>query len=360
MQILNVNLKSEQNKNYPIFIGKAIFSNIGELILKNSKAKKFLIVTDKNVYSLYGKLLTDALNGLKFEFLIFESGEKTKNIQNISKIWDKAVEIKLERKDAIIAFGGGVIGDLAGFAASSYLRGVEFIQIPTTLLAQVDSSVGGKTGIDLEQGKNLVGAFYQPSMVITDLDTLKTLPEKELKTGLAEVLKYAFIEKSCEVNTYKDFLSILKTEKDFQNIVEYSCALKASVVSKDEKESGLRAILNLGHTIGHAIEKCTHYEIFTHGEAIAMGLKAVFFISKDSKLINEIYFNEALDLLKIYELDYKIPKNILIDDIIKSLSNDKKVLNGKVRFVLPTGRAQVEIFENIDEKIVEKAIRELY
>ena len=212
---------------------------------------------------------------------------RNKDISSLEIIWDKAVEYKLERKDTILALGGGVIGDIAGFAASAYLRGIDFIQVPTTLLAQVDSSVGGKVAINRKSGKNLIGAFYQPKFVLTDIKTLKTLSIEDLKTGLAEVIKYAFIEKTCGLEEpAMNLIEYLIEKKDeifslnseiVCELVEYCCKLKAVVVNQDEKESGLRTILNFGHTIGHAIEKCTNFEIFTKWSGCCNWNKRSFF-----------------------------------------------------------------------------------
>ena len=374
MQIneLKVEIPEKPSESYPIIIGRDILKDLGNLIKGVSKASKLLAVTNNTVYGLYGEEVKNSLNkaGLAFEFVFLEDGEIYKNINSLELIWKKALAYKLERKDAIIALGGGVIGDIAGFAASSYLRGIDFIQVPTTLLSQVDSSVGGKTGINHKFGKNLIGAFYQPKLVLTDIKTLESLPVSELKVGLAEVLKYGFIEETCNLKEPNiGFISYLQKNKNaifsldsqiMAEMVEYCCKLKAAVVNQDEKEAGLRAILNFGHTIGHAVEKCSNYENITHGQAVAIGIKGAFYIAEKKGLINSEYLNSSLNLLEDYGLNYKIPENIAISDLLDAMLLDKKVLSNKVRFVLPVGNAKVDIFSDISREIIISALERLY
>ena len=265
---------------------------------------------------------------------------------------------KIERKDTIVVFGGGVTGDLAGFAAACVLRGVKFVQIPTTLLSQVDSSVGGKTGFNTKFGKNLVGAFNQPEAVLIDTNLLKTLDDKQIKTGLGEVVKYAFIEKNCSGNSefylYDYLLSL--NELNFDEIVYKSCGLKASVVSKDEKEQGLRAVLNFGHTFAHAIETITNYKTFTHGEAVAMGMKSAFELALNLNLIEKEYYDEANLLIDKFNLVpiYKIDCNK--EEYLNIMKADKKVQNSKIRLVLPVSKGRVEILDDISENDILKVI----
>jgi len=365
-----LNVKVANNEiNYPIFIGGNAIENLPE-ILNGIKGNKILVVTNETIFELYEEAMRVIfdIQGVQIDYCVIQDGEKYKNKNSLEKILTCAFDWKLERNDAFIAFGGGVIGDITGFAASVYLRGINFIQIPTTILAQVDSSVGGKVAIDTAYGKNLIGAFYQPNAVISDLNFLKTLPKREILTGLSEVVKYSFIEKNCGTQ-FIDFAKFLaENKKDIlalnaekmADVVKISCDLKANVVSIDEKEKGLRAILNFGHTIGHAIEKVTNYSVYTHGEAIAIGMKAIFLISKSLNKIDETYFNFGLKLLENYGLDFKLNKDINADDIFKALTYDKKVQNGKVRFVLPVGYASVEIYDDIDAEIIMGAIKELY
>ena len=373
MHIVTVKIPEEKEKSYPIIIGQDILGNLGEHIKVCSKAKKFLIVTNDTVYNLFSEKIKTFVNeswGVVYESFVLNDGEKYKNMSSLEQIWQKAIECGLERKDGIIALGGGVIGDAAGFAAATYLRGVDFIQIPTTLLAQVDSSVGGKVAVNHPLGKNLIGAFYQPKLVYTDITALKSLPLTQLKVGLAEVLKYAFIEASCNIKDQnQDFISFLDREKDnifsykpeiLAELIEYCCKLKAAVVNQDEKEADLRAILNFGHTIGHAVEKCSNYETYNHGQAVAIGMIGAFHIAHSMKLISSDYLNSSLSLIEKYGLDYKINKSIKIESLLDAMLLDKKVLAKKVRFILPIGKAKVEIFSDIDKNTIISALEKLY
>lgn len=367
-KILNVEIPATEAFSYPIVFGYEILSNFASVLNQYSKASRVFIISNKTVFDLYGKELTASLKKFKisFEVFIMGDGEEYKSFETFEAILSKAIELKLERKDAFIALGGGVVGDITGYAAASYLRGVDFIQIPTTLLAQVDSSVGGKVAVNHKLGKNLIGAFYQPKLVFTDLKTLKTLSFKELKTGLAEVLKYGFIEESCGIKEDNiNFIEYLQNNceniynlepKTMEIIVKYCCKLKASVVNQDEKEAGLRAILNFGHTIGHAIEKGTQYKEFTHGEAVAMGMVGVLEISKAKDLIDENYYKQGLKLISDYGLNYKLPKNLTHEQLADAMTLDKKVINGKIRFVLPVGYGKVDIFNDINADLVKKAL----
>lgn len=364
--MLKVELKKTVDNSYPIEIGSQILGKAGSFIKKSTNAKKLLIVTNETIFKLYYAKISQALKDFEIEKVVLKDGEKFKNAASLQKIWDAALKFKLERKDAIVALGGGVVGDITGFAAATYLRGIDFIQIPTTLLAQVDSSVGGKVAINHPLGKNMLGAFYQPKLVLIDTSVLKTLPEREIKTGLGEVLKYAFIENTCGSTVTIGLLGFLKENKTaiynldaiiLEKLVTHSCHLKASVVAQDERESGLRAILNLGHTIGHAIEKVTHYKKYTHGEAVALGLIGAFELAFDKGLIDGEYLAEAKDLLKLYEI---VPNlNLNPKKIAKATAYDKKVVDSKVRFVLPNNRAEVAIYDDISEKDIIAAVKKI-
>lgn len=351
-----VNISPENN--YPIFIDSSPLEEIGNEIFKYTKANKTLIIISEKVNKLYGKKL-NIKNSIKY---ILKDGEKEKNFKNYEKILNFALKNKLERKDAVVAIGGGVIGDLAGFVASTYLRGIDFIQIPTTLLACVDSSVGGKVAINTKYGKNLVGAFYQPKAVFCNLNFLKTLDERQFKTGLAEVLKYAFIEKSCNDKTesFGEFFDYLQQNREkiyaredetLKEIIKKSLELKTAVVTKDEKESGLRKILNFGHTYAHAVEKITNYKKYTHGEAVAFGMVFAINLAAKKGLIEEDYKNQGLELIKGYNLFKKIPK-FNIKKIAELMKSDKKVEDGKIKFILPSSKAYVEISGISSEEII--------
>ena len=360
MKEVNVGINATAASDYSIYIGENFLEQANELIKKTCKATKYLIITNEKIDGLWG----DKLNIENAEKFIIPDGEKYKNFETLISILNKASELRLDRKCAFVAFGGGVIGDMTGFAASIYRRGVDFIQIPTTLLAQVDSSVGGKTAVNNEFGKNLIGTFYQPKLVIADTKTLTTLDERQLTTGLAEVVKYAFIEKSCgEDFNFFEFLEknveeIKKLNLQFvDEMVEICCKLKASVVHKDEKENGLRAILNLGHTYGHALEKCSNYSVFTHGEAVAVGLQVCFDLSFAMNLIDDEYYDRATHLINNF--DFSLPEHEYFEPqkLIDAMKFDKKVEAGKVRFVLPTGIGEVQIFDNVDREILSEILK---
>ena len=351
-----VYIPEKQAYSYDILIGQNLLENADEIIKKYTKANKFLIVTNETVAKLY----MSNINIKNSVWLILEDGEEYKNIENYKLILDTAVEHKLERNDCIIAFGGGVTGDLTGFAAASYMRGCDFIQIPTTLLAQVDSSVGGKVAINHEHGKNLIGAFYQPKLVLTDISVLKTLPLRQLKTGLAEVLKYAFIEKSCACPLNYRLFDFLKQNKQeifdlnpdiMSKLIDICCTLKASVVNQDETEKGLRAILNLGHTFAHSIENLTNYTVYTHGEAVGAGIKMAFKLALNRGLISKDYFESAMELIDDYDIA-PVGFNLDKEKFYEEMFLDKKAKDGKIRFILPNGLYSVVSVSDITKEQV--------
>jgi 3-dehydroquinate synthase len=342
-------IEISSDKQYPVFINSDNFENLENQIFDYTQANKLLIVISEKVNKLYGAKL-NFKNSIKY---ILKDGEEQKNFKNYQKILNFALKNKLERKDAIIAIGGGVVGDISGFVAATYLRGIDFIQIPTTLLACVDSSVGGKVGINTDFGKNMAGAFYQPKAVFCNLNFLETLDERQFKTGLSEVLKYAFIEKSCQtVEEYNffDFLEqnlekILSRDKNIiAKIIIISLNLKAAVVAKDEKEQNLRKILNFGHTLGHAVEKITNYKKYTHGEAVAIGMNFAISLAYKKELITKEYKIRSLELIKKYDLIKKTP-HFNNKRIVEAMKSDKKVENSKITFILPTQTAMVQCFD---------------
>ncbi|MCD7878424.1 MAG: 3-dehydroquinate synthase [Candidatus Gastranaerophilales bacterium] len=361
MEIVNVKINAAAETSYPIFIGEDILENAYLYIKKYSKAKKYLVVTNTTIFPLYGEKLKNE----NTEFLIIPDGEIYKNVEFLNKILDKALEIKLERKDAIIALGGGVIGDMAGFAASVYQRGIDFIQIPTTLLAQVDSSVGGKVAVNHKLGKNMIGSFYQPKLVLSDTNTLATLDERQFKTGLSEVLKYAFIEKSCNCDSSYNLFNFLSENKykvlnrDLKTLnllINICCNLKSSVVNQDEKEKGLRAILNFGHTYAHAIENITDYKVYTHGEAVSIGMKLIFDLARSLNLITDDYYEKSLKLLNDYGLILKMNFNPDKENFYRIMQSDKKVNNTLINFVMPVSEGAVEIKSDIDKNMILQGI----
>ena len=351
---LSVNINSEE-KNYPIFIENEDIQTFSDKIFSRIKNKNYLVIISKKVEKLYGKQLNIPSKN-KF---ILKDGEKEKNFKNYQKILNHSLKMKLTRKDAIIAIGGGVVGDLAGFVASTYMRGIDFIQIPTTLLSCVDSSVGGKTAIDTDYGKNLVGSFYQPKVVYINPMFLKTLDDRQFKTGLGEVVKYSFIEKSClcdeELNltnflSDKSRLILERNEKTLSKLIEICIKLKISVVEKDEKESGLRKILNFGHTYGHAIEKITKYKKYTHGEAVVEGINFAFNLALKRNLIDKNYKFLSEDVLK--KFNFRKIQKFKLEKMIKLMQMDKKATSDSIVFILPTDYSKVEAFEILPKDII--------
>lgn len=357
MTTLTVNIAETKSSQYPIYINSNPITELKKELDKICEGRKKLVIFSEKVYKLYKK----ELDFNKPEIFVLKDGETQKNIKNYAKIINKAISLKLSRKDIIVAIGGGVVGDMAGFVASTYMRGIDFIQVPTTLLASVDSSVGGKTAIDMPHGKNFVGAFYQPKAVYINLNFLKTLDEKQYKSGFGEVIKYAFIEKSCNHPEYFNLLETLKTNRQnyekrdmafLENIIRICLELKASVVAQDEKEKGLRKILNLGHTFGHALEEETKYKRFTHGYAVIQGLMYIFNYALDKNLCNKKYRDDAITLMNMYGYEEDKLRFINKNNLIKYMKTDKKSSNDVITFIVPTEDGTVtEIKEDNISKI---------
>lgn len=368
-----VEIPQAKELSYPIFIGEKVLKDAGKIIKEYTQSSKLLLVTNDTVFPIYGNMVTEVLKeaGFNVKTVVIPDGEDYKNINWYKVILDKAIEFKLERLDSIVALGGGVIGDMAGFAAASCLRGISLVQIATTLLAQVDSSVGGKVGINHFQGKNLIGAFYQPKCVIIDTKTLETIDKRQLRNGFAEVIKYAFIEKSCNcaendgkffdyLNNNYENIRVLEPEA-IRHIVRYSCSLKAAVVQQDEREAGLRAILNFGHTTGHALEVCGNYKEVLHGEGVAIGMVVALNLAKEMGLIEQTVVEKGVEFIKKVKLPYQIPSSMSVEDIMAAMKLDKKVQKGDIRFVLPVKElGKVEIFRNIEEEKLIKALKASY
>jgi 3-dehydroquinate synthase len=333
MQTLTVDLG---DRSYPIHIGAGLLGQAG-LILPHLAQKRVMVVTNTTVAPLYLAQLTAALEaaGVTVAQVVLPDGEAYKNWETLNLVFDALLTDRAERKTTLIALGGGVIGDMTGFAAACYQRGIPFIQIPTTLLSQVDSSVGGKTGINHPLGKNMIGAFYQPKVVLADTDTLKTLPPRELSAGLAEVIKYGLIWDA-------DFLAWLEANMDklraldpaaITHAIYRSCEIKAQVVGEDEREGGIRAILNLGHTFGHAIETGMGYGTWLHGEAVAAGMVMAAQTSQRMGWISEADVGRTRALIRAAGLPDVAP-DLGVDTYLEYMGHDKKVEGGKMRFVL--------------------------
>lgn len=339
---LSVNIR-EKEINYPIYINNNDLNKLKKSIFDEINHKNYIVIFSKKVHKLYSKIL-DFPNE---KTLVLPDGEHQKNNKNLSKILDFALSKNLKREDAIIAIGGGVVGDISGFAASIYMRGINFIQVPTTLLSATDSSVGGKTAINTKYGKNLIGSFYQPKAVFINVNFLKTLDEKQFKSGLGEVLKYGFIEKSCtpEDAHLINFLTehqqkiLNKDILTLKELIKMCIELKIAVVQNDEKEAGLRKILNYGHTYGHVIENLTNYRKYSHGECVIEGINFAMKLALNLNLIDKEYKFLCEDLIKKYE--YKTLQKFKKNKIIKTIKTDKKATDEYIKFILPTGYATV-------------------
>ena len=326
---LTVNLGEN---SYPIFIENGIIKKSGEHISQIFSGQKIMIVSDDNVFPLYGQQVMDSLKDYECHSLVLPHGEPTKNFQSLPKIYTAMLDAKLTRSDLVIALGGGVIGDLAGFAAASYLRGIKLVQIPTSLLAQVDSSVGGKVAVDLPQGKNLVGAFYQPKMVLIDPDVLNTLPEHFIKDGMGEVIKYGCIkdgslfDRLCARSSFED----LKPE--LPEIIARCVDIKRIVVEADQFDTGERMLLNFGHTLAHTIEQYYNYERESHGEAVGIGMYQITLMAEEKGLTGSGCADQIKKALDIYGLPSSC--GLPVTDLTKAITLDKKNLNGKLNVVL--------------------------
>lgn len=347
-------------RSYDIEIAPGLLEKCGQ-DLGFLPSPKCLVVTDDNVKKLYYKKLEDSLSlaGISCPSASFKAGEGSKNIETMAFIYGEAVRAGLNRKSFIVALGGGVTGDMAGFAAATYMRGIDFVQIPTTLLAMVDSSVGGKTGVDLPEGKNLVGAFWQPRKVFIDPAVLKTLPEREVKCGLAEVVKYGVIlDRSffelLVANTYR----MLSLDLDFySSVIAKCCELKAYVVSNDERESGLRAILNYGHTFGHAVEAVSGYRGIAHGEAVSIGMCMAADLAVSLKMLKKAEAVMQEELLHKLGLPVKTPKGLVPAEILEAMGTDKKKTDAGLTLVLPAKIGKVELKVGVEPSLVLEAIR---
>ena len=338
------------DRSYPIHIGPNIISEI-DLILPHLKRKQVAIITNTTVAPLYLQMLAQPLRnaGVSVLEIILPDGEVYKNSETLNKIYDTLLQNRCERSTTLIALGGGVIGDLTGYAAATYLRGVPFIQIPTTLLSQVDSSVGGKTGINHPLGKNMIGAFYQPKLVLADIHTLKTLPQRELSAGVAEVIKYGLIRDADFFNWLEVNISKLMSldEAVISYAIYRSCKNKAEVVTADEHETGERALLNLGHTFGHAIENAMGYGVWLHGEAVAAGTMLAADLSQRLGWLSTEEVKRISALLAASSLPVQAPA-LGMERYIDLMGMDKKVQDGKIRLVLQQGIGKAVITSDYD------------
>ncbi len=355
MQTLKVELA---DRSYPIHIGRNLISD-ASLILPYLKRKHVAIVTNTTVAPLYLEQLSQSLQaaGVTVITIILPDGEAYKNSTTLNTIYDTLLQNRCERSTTLIALGGGVIGDLTGYAAATYLRGVPFIQIPTTLLSQVDSSVGGKTGINHPLGKNMIGAFYQPQLVLADIDTLQTLPAREFSAGMAEVIKYGLIRDAGFFDWLElNMASLMQLDEDTLSYAIFrSCQNKADVVAKDEHEQGDRALLNLGHTFGHAIENAMGYGVWLHGEAVAAGSMLAADLSRRMGWLSESEVTRIQNSFVAADLPITAPK-LGVERYLDLMGLDKKVENGKIRLILQQGIGKSVITSDYDAQKLKETL----
>lgn len=357
MHILTVDLGA---RSYPIYIGAGLLSH-DDLFADHIVGHQVLVVTNGTVAPLYLEKIIARLTGKKVDQLILPDGEQFKTLETLNSIFDKLLTGQHQRSTTLVALGGGVIGDMTGFAAACYQRGVDFIQVPTTLLAQVDSSVGGKTAVNHPLGKNMIGAFHQPRAVIADTDTLTTLPDRELRAGLAEVIKYGLIADA-------EFFTWLQTNmtrllgRNTDALIEAitrSCRLKAAIVSADERESGKRALLNLGHTFGHAIETAQNYRDWIHGEAVAAGMIMAGRLSVAMGWLKQEDGNAISELIQCAGLPISPPAGISVDQFLQLMAVDKKATNGLLRLVLLRGIGAATVTADYDADLLRATLADM-
>ena len=337
MEKLHINL---EKNSYDIYIEMGLVSKLESYI---GKVPRVVLITDQNVEKFYGKSLDALMRKREVYRITLPPGESNKTLTMVEKILGDMLDYGINRDSMVIAVGGGVVGDIAGFCASIYMRGIPYLQVPTTLLSQVDSSVGGKTGVNMPGGKNTVGSFYQPLAVIIDPGVLNTLSKRELITGIGEVIKYGIIYDD-EFLTYIDenYDGILGLEeKVIKTVIKRCCEVKASIVAKDEKEKGIRKILNYGHTLGHALETLGSYEKHTHGEAVLIGMYYEALMAKNMGLINNNYFQRITKVIKKTDVSLNI-NNFKIQELIEAMGKDKKNKGDKISFILPLGGGRVQ------------------
>lgn len=354
MKTLEVSLAE---RSYPIYIGQNLLSQ-PELIQKHIKSKEVLIVTNETVAPLYLEQLEAALTDYKHQAVILPDGEEFKNLDVLNRVFDKLLEARFSRQVTLIALGGGVIGDMAGFAAACYQRGVPFIQVPTTLLSQVDSSVGGKTAVNHALGKNMIGAFYQPQCVLADTNTLNTLDDRQLASGIAEVIKYGLINDANFFEWLEQNISALKNRdpEALAYAIERSCQDKADIVAKDETEQGVRALLNLGHTFGHAIETGMGYGNWLHGEAIATGMLMAADLSARQGWMQHADVQRIRVIFEEAGLPVTGPAEMTVEQYMALMSVDKKVQAGMIRLILLKGIGQATISDDYDVTMLQETL----
>tara|TARA_R110000868_G_scaffold380784_1_gene646898 strand:+ start:72770 stop:73837 length:1068 start_codon:yes stop_codon:yes gene_type:complete len=334
---------------YPIYVDAGLLQQ-AELFTKHISGQQVMIVTNETVAKHYLSVLQASLSSFQVETVIVPDGEAFKTLATLETIWDALMKAKFNRQASLIALGGGVIGDMTGFAASCYQRGVHFLQVPTTLLAQVDASVGGKTAVNHVRGKNMIGAFYQPQAVIIDIDTLVTLPPQQFAAGMAEVVKHGLIKDAAyfaEVEQQAD-AALQQEPALLKGLIRRSCEIKAAVVSADEREAGERMLLNFGHTFAHAIETLTDYQQYLHGEAVAIGMVLAAKLSQQLGLLDAMDVNRIQQVLAKLQLPTALPTSLSSDAMIQAMRHDKKVNDKGLRFIVLNAIGDAKIVDNID------------
>jgi len=350
------------NRSYPLVTGTDMLSSFGPVCRQHGISDTVVIITDRNIARLHLQPLLRNLLHHKFQPLtiIIPAGETQKTLTCANKLFTEMLKKRIPRNAAIIALGGGVIGDLAGFVAATYQRGIKIVQVPTTLLAQVDSSIGGKVGVNHLLGKDMIGAFHQPSFVWMDIDYLKTLPKREMICGLGEVIKYG-IMRDAELFSYLEshLEELLQFDVKAVMHVQAACAaIKAEIVSQDEKESGIRIILNYGHTIGHGLESAGRYKLLKHGEAVLLGMIGEASIAKEMKLFDADSYKRLISLVHRAPIKAKL-SSLTLANIVNAMGRDKKRIAKKLRFVLPTKIGEVKVVDDVESNLIRSAVREL-
>jgi 3-dehydroquinate synthase len=340
-------------RSYPILIEANLLDH-PEVLTTHLTTKKVVVVTNDVVDPLYYPVVSQALKGYEVSKIVIPDGEQYKNLQSFEMVISKLLEMSAGRDTTLIALGGGVVGDLTGFVAASFQRGMPFIQIPTTLLSQVDSSVGGKTAVNHPLGKNMIGAFYQPKAVLIDTNSLTTLPDREFSAGMAEVIKYGVIYDADFFIWLEENQQVIKHKKiaALQYMIARCCAIKAEIVAIDERESGLRAILNLGHTFGHAIEAEKGYGNWLHGEAVSAGIVLASVVATKMNWLEASEFSRIESLLQAFDLPTVAPSDMAYNDFVQHMRHDKKVQDGQLFFVIPKGIGKAVVTNEISEEVL--------
>lgn len=367
---MSIKQKVEVNlgvNSYTIYIGNKNHNSsdtfglpeLGQLLIEKGLTHKSAVITNPTVNQYYGEIVKDSIQqkGIEAKIIEIPDGEKYKSYESAYELYGKMIDYKMDRTSTVISLGGGVIGDLSGFVAATYMRGISFVQIPTTLLAQVDASVGGKVAINHPKGKNLIGAFYQPKFVLIDLSALDSLPIRDIRSGMAELIKHGMImDRPLFEKIKSEIHKVLDLDKSLMiELVAQSCRDKGKIVEEDEKEAGIRAILNYGHTFAHAIEALTDYKEYRHGEAVSIGMACAGKLAVDIGLLDEKEHRRQVELLDVIGLPTEFPE-IASEEVLKTMYLDKKVRNGKLRFVLQKSIGEVIITDEVSDKQVIEAI----